>query len=92
MDYNSLLCENFTILTKPNCSSCEKIKTMITSSNLIFDVIDCEEYLMYDYLNFTNFLKTHYVYYIPPFPLIFRNKKVLKYPLFCKLLKNNIEK
>jgi hypothetical protein len=91
MDYNTLLCENITLLTKSNCSSCERIKKKIINSNLIINIIDCDEYLIYDYSNFINFLKTYYVNYIPPFPLIFSNKTVLKYPIFRKLLENNME-
>lgn len=65
----------FTIYSKSGCPNCSKVKTFLKDINFIFNVVDCDEYLIEEKDKFLEFIKnlTQIEYKI--FPIIFFDEK-----------------
>ena len=63
----------FTIYSKSGCHNCVKIKTLLKDKNLIFNVIDCDEYLIEDKTNFLLFIKEKAKQECNFFPMVFND-------------------
>jgi glutaredoxin len=47
----------FTIYSKSGCPNCLKVKNLLKQHNLVFTIIDCDEYIIEDKTNFLSFIK-----------------------------------
>ena len=73
MEFDKPSKSSFTIYSKSGCPNCVKTKSYLKEKNLIFNVIDCDEYIIEDKLNFLSFIKQHANEEVKMFPMIFYN-------------------
>lgn len=63
----------YTIYSKSGCHNCNKVKTLLKDKNLVFNIIDCDEYLIEDKNNFLLFIKEKAKQECKFFPIVFIN-------------------
>jgi glutaredoxin len=63
--------KGFTIYSKSGCTNCLKTKAYLKQKHLLFDVVDCDEYIIEDKENFLSFIKNTAGKEIRMFPMIF---------------------
>jgi glutaredoxin len=63
----------FTIYSKSGCHNCLKIKSLLKDKNLVFNIIDCDEYLIEDKTNFLLFVKEKAKQECNFFPMVFND-------------------
>lgn len=63
-----------TIYTKSNCPFCVKVKEYLTNKKIVFEVIDCDEYLLEFRELFISFIKSLTNLEKITFPLVFNNQ------------------
>jgi glutaredoxin len=61
----------YTIYSKSGCVNCLNIKNFFKAKNLIFNVIDCDEYLIESKIDFLEFIKNLAQKDCKTFPMIF---------------------
>jgi len=69
--------KEFTIYGKSGCTFCVKAKSLLKEKNLIFNVIDCDEYLIEDKPGFLEFIKNIAGKEVNIFPMIFYQGKFI---------------
>jgi glutaredoxin len=69
--------KNFTIYSKSGCKNCTKVKNLLTEKNLIFNIVDSDDYLLHDKSNFLSFIKELSNREITSFPIVFYNKNII---------------
>jgi glutaredoxin len=69
--------KGFTIYSKSGCTFCVKVKSLLKEKSLIFNVIDCDEYLIEDKPSFLEFIKELAGREVNSFPMIFFNGKFI---------------
>jgi glutaredoxin len=57
MDFETPSKTGFTVYSKSGCPNCSTIKKLLKDKNLIFNVVDCDEYIIEDKENFLLFIK-----------------------------------
>jgi glutaredoxin len=65
--------DGFTIYSKSGCTNCAKVKTFLKEQNCIFNVIDCDEYLIDNKEEFLTFIEKLTNIKCRIFPIIFFN-------------------
>jgi len=48
----------FTVYSKSGCPNCNKVKALLKEKNLLFKVVDCDEFLLEDKPEFLSFMKS----------------------------------
>ena len=71
MEFESPSEIGFTVYSKSGCPNCSKVKTLLKENNLIFNIIDCDEYLLEDKENFFLFIKNISDKPCNTFPIVF---------------------
>jgi len=71
MEFDKPNKNNFTIYCKSGCPNCLKTKVLLKEKNLIFNVVDCDDYIIEDKENFLLFIKDLSKREIKQFPIIF---------------------
>ena len=61
----------FTVYTKSGCPNCNKVKILLKEKNFVFNVIDCDEYLIEDKENFLLFIQQTAKQSCKMFPFVF---------------------
>jgi len=69
--------KGFTIYSKSGCTFCVKVKSLLKEKSLIFNVIDCDEYLIEDKPAFLEFIKQLAGKEVNIFPMIFFDGKFI---------------
>jgi glutaredoxin len=69
--------KGFTIYSKSGCINCNKVKTLLKEKNLIFSIVDCDEYIIEDKENFLLFIKEKANKEIKFFPMVFNDSKFI---------------
>jgi glutaredoxin len=69
--------KNFTIYSKSGCKNCTKVKNLLKEKNLTFNVVDCDDYILNDKINFLSFIKELSNREITSFPIVFYNKNII---------------
>ncbi len=64
----------FTIYSKSGCPNCLKVKALLKDKNLIFNIVDCDEYLIEDKENFLLFIEDLTKKTCRVFPLVFNDE------------------
>jgi glutaredoxin len=72
MEYEEPSKTVYTIYSKSGCTFCTKVKNLLQSKNIAFDLIDCDEYLIEDKDRFINYIQTLTGREYRTFPMIFR--------------------
>lgn len=62
---------DFTVYSKSGCPNCSSVKKILKDKNFIFNVVDCDEYIIEDKENFLLFIKDLSQREIKQFPIIF---------------------
>jgi glutaredoxin len=65
----------FTIYSKSGCSYCLKAKSLMKDTKLLFNIIDCDQYIIEDKPSFLNFIKEISGKEVKTFPIIFFDEK-----------------
>ena len=77
MEFDKPCEKGFTIYSKSGCPNCLKVKAYLKQKNLIFTVINCDEYIIEDRDNFLSFIKEHAGQEVKTFPIIFYDGKFI---------------
>jgi len=77
MDFELPSKTNFTIYSKSGCPNCSKVKKLLEDEKMIFNVIDCDEYLIEEKENFLSFIKNAAEKECKIFPIIFLDGKFI---------------
>ena len=67
----------FTIYSKSGCINCRKVKDLLKSENLEYEIIDCDDYLLEYKEIFLSFIKSHSIIDWKTFPIVFNNGKFI---------------
>jgi len=65
--------KEFTIYSKSGCFYCNKAKMLLLNKSLPFKIIDCDEYIIENKVNFLSFIKNLTNKEVKTFPIIFYN-------------------
>lgn len=57
MNFEKLFTKGFTVYSKSGCNNCTKVKTLLKDKNVIFNIVECDDYLIEDKENFLLFIK-----------------------------------
>ena len=71
MEIDKPIEKGFTIYSKSGCPTCLKSKAYLKQKNLIFTVINCDEYIIEDRDFFLSFIKEQAGHEVKMFPIIF---------------------
>jgi len=63
--------EVLTVYSKSGCINCTKVKTLLKEKNLVFDVIDCDEFILENKDEFLLFMKQLIGKEYKIFPMVF---------------------
>ncbi len=77
MEFANPEINGFTIYSKSGCHGCSKLKTILNNKNLIFNMIDCDEYLIEERENFLSFIQSKIGKPYKIFPVVFYNGKFI---------------
>lgn len=75
-EYMHPLANEYTIYSKYGCSYCDKVKKILLQKNIVFSVIDCDEYLLENKEKFLAFMKQITGKEWKTFPIVFDNKQM----------------
>ena len=75
MDIDKPIDSGFTIYSKSGCPNCLKSKALLKEKNLLFKVIDCDEYILEDKPFFLSFINSIASEEVKTFPMIFYDGK-----------------
>ena len=79
----------FTVYSKSGCPNCNKVKNLLKTNNISFNVIDCDEFVLECKTDFLFFIKTIAGKECNIFPMVFINAKFIG---GCNETNNHIEK
>ena len=71
MEFEEPSSNGFTIYSKSGCHNCNRVKTLLKEKFLIFNVIDCDEYLLEKKEDFLKFIKNKTREDVKMFPIVF---------------------
>ena len=71
MEFQKPSDSEFTVYSKSGCNYCLKVKTLLRDNNQLFNIIDCDDYIIEDKTNFLLFIETISKREIKQFPIIF---------------------
>jgi len=67
----------FTIYSKSGCINCRKVKDLLKTANLEYEIIDCDDYILEDKANFLLFIKSYSISDWKSFPMVFYDGKFI---------------
>lgn len=68
---------NFTIYSKSGCINCRKVKDLLKSKNIEYEIIDCDDYLLENKEMFLSFIQSYSSSAWKSFPIVFFNKQFI---------------
>lgn len=72
MDFKKPSTLMFTVYTKSGCPFCVKAKDLLLAKNFVFEIVDCDQYLLNHKDAFLEFIKEHAEKEYKTFPMVFR--------------------
>jgi glutaredoxin len=63
----------FTVYSKSGCPNCTKVKALLKEQNLLFNVINCDDYIIEDKDYFLAFIKERVNKECNTFPMVFNH-------------------
>jgi glutaredoxin len=75
MNFENPSKSGFTIYSKFGCPNCMKIKALLKEKHLLFNIVDCDEYLIEHKSDFLFFISQLANKEVTTFPLIFYDNK-----------------
>ena len=73
MEFKEPSTKGFTIYTKSGCHFCNKTKKLLQEKNVLYETIDCDDYLIEDKEKFLLFIQTKTNVNQKMFPIIFND-------------------
>ncbi len=67
----------FTIYSKSGCSYCIKVKDYLTSKHVLFQIVNCDDYLFDNKEEFLLFISEKANHTCTTFPIVFDGKKYI---------------
>jgi glutaredoxin len=67
---------SFTIYTKSGCKFCTEVKKLLKLSNIFFQIIDCDDYILENKQHFLEFIQRKTNSSIKTFPIVFNEHQV----------------
>jgi glutaredoxin len=64
----------FTIYSKSGCINCSKVKMLLKEKQFMFDIVDCDEFILENKEEFLEFMKNMIGQEYRMFPMVFDNK------------------
>ena len=77
MDFEKPSDNDFTVYSKSGCPNCSSVKKILKDKNLLFNVVDCDDYIIEDKENFLLFIKDLSKREIKQFPIIFHAGSII---------------
>ena len=77
MEFEKPSSKEFTVYSKSGCPNCSNVKKLLKEKNLIFNVIDCDEYIIEQRDAFLLFIKELAQREIKQFPVIFYDGNIV---------------
>ena len=77
MEFQKPSDSEFTVYSKSGCNYCLKVKTLLRDSNQLFNIIDCDDYIIEDKTKFLLFIETLSKREIKQFPIIFHKGNII---------------
>jgi glutaredoxin len=74
MDIPEPLANQFTVYSKSGCPNCTKVKHLLKEKNIVFSVINCDDYLLEDKATFLQWIEKQATKEYKLFPMVFDNK------------------
>ena len=71
MEFEKPIKSGFTVYSKSGCINCNKVNALLKEKNLIFSVIDCDEYIIENKEDFLLFIKEKANKEYKIFPMVF---------------------
>lgn len=71
MDYEAPASKGFTVYTKSGCLNCPKVKSLLKEKEL--KIVDCDEYLIEDRIDFLSYMKQITKMDVKFFPMVFND-------------------
>lgn len=74
-----IIYDGWCILTKTNCSYCDKVKKLLEDIHQSYSTISCDQYLKNEITktNFLKFIKSKIGYDYKYFPMVFHNQRFI---------------
>lgn len=73
MEFDEPLKENFTIYSKSGCENCRKVKKYLSDKEIVYVVINCDDYIIDNKELFLLFIKEKANVDCNVFPMVFYN-------------------
>ena len=67
----------FTIYSKSGCINCTKVKNLLKDKQMLFTIIDCDEFILENKTEFLEFIKNLAGIEYKMFPMVFDNNKFI---------------
>jgi hypothetical protein len=77
MDFEKPSEKKFTIYSKSGCINCRKVKDLLKSNNIEYEIIDCDDYLLEDKDKFLFFIQSYSNVECKTFPMVFHDGKLV---------------
>jgi glutaredoxin len=77
MEFEKPSDNDFTVYSKSGCPNCSSVKKILQDKNLLFNVVDCDDYIIEDKENFLLFIKDLSKREIKQFPIIFHAGSII---------------
>lgn len=66
-----------TVYSKSGCINCTKVKTLLKDKSMAFNIIDCDEFILYHKEEFLLFIQTLIGKEFKMFPMVFDSNKFI---------------
>ena len=77
MDFEKPSEKKITIYSKSGCINCRKVKDLLKSNNIEYEIIDCDDYLLEDKDKFLFFIQSYSIVECKTFPMVFHDEKFI---------------
>lgn len=75
MEFKNPESVGFTVYSKSGCKNCTNVKELIKENNLLYEEINCDEYLLENKEDFLNFIEKNAGKSYKTFPIVFYDNK-----------------
>lgn len=75
ISYQEPFKNTFTVYTKSGCKFCTEVKKLLKESNIFFQIIDCDEYIIENKQHFLDFIQEVSKSKIKTFPIVFNERQ-----------------
>jgi glutaredoxin len=73
MEFEKPLDKGFTVYSKSGCPNCSNVKKLLKDKHLLFNIVDCDDYIIENKDFFLIFIKEQAKREIKQFPIIFHD-------------------